>query len=96
MTLGYWISNYRSSPDPELVERYSKLAGPVVQAAGGRVLTAGKPMAAFEDGMIERTVIIEFDSPELAKATFESDAYQEAAKLINGAAIRDIRIVPGR
>jgi len=75
--LGYWISSYRSSPDPELVKRYSKLAGPIVEAAGGRVLTAGNPVAAFEHGMIERTVIIEFDSPELAQATFEGCTHPE-------------------
>ena len=95
MALGYWISIYRSSPNPELIARYSKLAGPIVKAAGGRVLTAGAPVAAFEHGMIERTVIIEFDSPELARATFESEAYQEAASIINGSAIRDVRIVSG-
>jgi uncharacterized protein (DUF1330 family) len=42
-----------------------------------------------------RTVVTEFDSVQQATKTFESDAYQAACRLLEGAAERDIRIVEG-
>jgi uncharacterized protein (DUF1330 family) len=40
-------------------------------------------------------VVIEFDSVQQATATYESKAYQAAARVIDGAAERDIRIMEG-
>jgi len=44
---------------------------------------------------MQRTVVIEFDSPAAAIATYNSPAYQAAAKIIKPAAERDIRIIEG-
>jgi uncharacterized protein (DUF1330 family) len=39
--------------------------------------------------------VIEFESVEKAKTTFESPAYQAACKLLGDTAERDIRIIEG-
>jgi len=50
---------------------------------------------AYEDGRLERTVIIEFDSVEQAIAVHECAAYQQALAALDDGAVRDLRIVPG-
>ena len=75
---------------------YAKLAGPALTAAGGTFLARGMPAAIKEDGLNQRTVLIEFESVDAALAAYKSPAYQEAiAALGTNAAERDIRIVEG-
>ncbi len=70
---GYWIVCYQSVSDASVLPEYAKLARPVVEAAGGRPLVAGKPAEAHEAGRADqRTVVIEFESVEKAIATYES------------------------
>lgn len=95
MAKGYWINTFRAIHDPDKVARYAELASTVIPAAGGRFLARGKPYAAFESGLVERTVIIEFPSAEQAVRTYESPEYQEALGLLDGGAERDIRIIEG-
>ncbi|MFF1969489.1 DUF1330 domain-containing protein, partial [Streptomyces sp. NPDC058232] len=64
MAKGYWVSVYRTIADPEKLAAYDKLAGPAVNAAGGRLLSRGSRVAAHDAGIAERTVLIEFDSFE--------------------------------
>ena len=64
MSKAYWISCYRHISDPDKLAAYAKLAGPALDAAGGRILARTTAVPAYEDGKIERTVIIEFDSVE--------------------------------
>ena len=95
MAKGYWITFYRSISNPNALAEYGKVAVPAIQAAGGRILTRGTAVKAFEAGIKERTVTIEFDSPEKAIACYESPAYQAALKVLGDAAERDLRIVEG-
>ena len=95
MAKGYWITFYRSVSNPAALAEYGKLAGPAIQAAGGRFLTRGVAVKAFEAGIKERSVVIEFDSPAKAIEAYESPAYQAAKKLLEGAVERDLRIVEG-
>ena len=95
MPKGYWISFYRSIADPARLAEYAKRAGPVIEAAGGRFLARGAPARTFEAGLAERSIVIEFESVAQAIATYESPAYQAAAKLLGDTAERDIRIVEG-
>lgn len=95
MAKGYWITFYRSVSNPAALDRYAKLAGPAIQAAGGRFLTRGSAIKAFEAGIKERSVVIEFDSPAIAIEAYESSAYQSALKLLEGAVERDVRILEG-
>jgi uncharacterized protein (DUF1330 family) len=92
---GYWVACYRQITDPAKLAAYGKLAGPAIEAAGGRFLARGVAVQAYEAGQLERTVIIEFESVEKAAACHDSAGYQAALKALDGGAIRDIRIVPG-
>jgi uncharacterized protein (DUF1330 family) len=95
MAKGYWIAAYRKVHDPEKLAAYAKLAGPAIQAAGGRFLARGTAAKTFEAGLQERTVLIEFDSVAQAVATYESETYREALNALGTGAERDIRIVEG-
>jgi len=95
MANAYWIVCYRSVSNPAALAEYAKLAGPAVQAAGGRALVRGVPAKTHEAGLKERTVLIEFDNLEKAIAVYESDAYRAALRALNGGAERDFRIIEG-
>ncbi len=95
MPKGYWITLYRSVSDPAALTKYARLAVPAIQAGGGRFLVRGTAARAFESGLIQRAIVIEFDSVGRAVATYESPAYQAALKALEGAAERDLRIVEG-
>jgi uncharacterized protein (DUF1330 family) len=95
MAKAYWVNTFRAIHDPERVAEYARLAGPAMKAAGGRFLARGTAAAAFELGIRERTVIIEFDSVEAAMAAYDSPGYQEALQVLGDAAERDLRIVEG-
>jgi uncharacterized protein (DUF1330 family) len=93
MARAYWIATYRSIKNPDALAAYAKDAGPALQAAGGRFVARGMPAKTFELGVMQRVVLIEFDSVEQATAAYNSPAYQAAHKKLEGAVERDIRIV---
>jgi len=93
MTKAYWVNTFRSVPDPDRLAAYAELAGPAMRAAGGRFLARGQPARAFESGLLQRTVIIEFDSVDDAVAAYESPAYQAALQALGDGAERDLRII---
>jgi uncharacterized protein (DUF1330 family) len=95
MAKAYWITCYRKISDPAKLAAYAKLAGPAIEAGGGRFLARGTPAQAYEAGQSERTVVIEFDSVEHAIAVHDSAGYQEALAALEGGAVRDVRIVSG-
>jgi uncharacterized protein (DUF1330 family) len=95
MAKAYWIAFYRSVSDPAALAAYAKLAGPAIQAGGGRFLTRGDPARTFEAGLKQRTVTIEFESVEKAVGVYESEAYKVALKALGNGAERDLRIIEG-
>ena len=95
MAKGYFITCYRQLTDPAKLAAYGKLAVPAIEAAGGRFLARGVAVKAYESGQLERIVVIEFDSVEQAVAMHDSPAYQAALKMLEGGAVRDVRIVAG-
>src|SRR3984893_8527947 len=95
MAKGYWIAFYRSISNPAALAEYAKLAGPAIQAGGGRFLARGVPAKTYEAGKDQRTVVIEFDSVQQAVSTYQSEAYQAALHVLAGAAERDVRIIEG-
>ncbi|CAL9299653.1 MULTISPECIES: DUF1330 domain-containing protein [Streptomyces] len=95
MPKGYWVSVYRTISDPEKLAAYNKLARLAVEAGGGRTFVLGGRVAAYDAGIAERTVLVEFDSFEQAVATRESAAYQEALAALADGVERDFRIVEG-
>jgi uncharacterized protein (DUF1330 family) len=95
MAKAYWVATYRSISNPDALAAYAKLAGPAIAAGGGRMLARGTAAHVYEAGIKERTVLIEFDSVDAARATHDSPAYQEALAALAGGADREIRIVEG-
>ncbi len=95
MAKAYWVGTYRSVSNPDALAAYAKLAGPAIAAAGGRFLARGMPAQVYEAGLQQRTVLIEFDSVDAARAAHDSPAYQEALAALAGGADREIRIVEG-
>ena len=96
MKKGYWVVAYRSISDESAVKAYGALAGPAVQSFGGRFLTmSASQVRAHEAGLPLRTVIVEFDSYDIALAAHESEAYKKALQALGSGADRDFRIVEG-
>jgi uncharacterized protein (DUF1330 family) len=95
MAKGYWVTFYQSVSNPAALAEYAKLAGPAIQAGGGRFLARGLPAKVYEAATNRRVVVTEFDSLEQAIATHDSEAYKHAAKVLEGAVVRDVRIIEG-
>jgi uncharacterized protein (DUF1330 family) len=95
MAKGYWVTFYRSVSNPSALAEYAKLAAPAIENGGGHFLARTVATTAYENGLKERVVVIEFDSVEKAIATFESAEYRAAHNLLAGAVERDVRIVEG-
>ena len=96
MPKAYVISCYREIKDPERLQAYAKLAGPAIIAGGGTFLARGTAARAMEQGVKDRTVIIEFESLEKAIAVYDTPAYQEALRALGPDAVnRDMRVVEG-
>jgi len=95
MAKAYWVATYRSISNPDALAEYAKLAAPAIGAGGGRFLARANAAKAYEKGLAQRVVIIEFDSVEKAAAAHDSPAYQAALKVLGNAVERDLRIVEG-
>jgi uncharacterized protein (DUF1330 family) len=95
MPKAYWISAYRAIHDADALAAYAKLAGPALQAAGGRFLARGMPAQTYENGVAQRTVLVQFDSVAQAIAAHDSPGYQEALRALGNAVDRDLRIIEG-
>jgi uncharacterized protein (DUF1330 family) len=92
---GYWVSAYRAIKDPDKVAAYAKIAGPALQKYGAKYLARDVAANAYEAGIKQRIVIVEFESVEKAVAAHDSEGYQAALKVFDNAAERDFRIVEG-
>jgi uncharacterized protein (DUF1330 family) len=73
--------------DPEQYEQYKAATPAAVAAGGGRFLARGGEHAVLEgDWHPSRLVVLEFEDLEAAKRWYESEAYQAAKRLREGAA----------
>jgi uncharacterized protein (DUF1330 family) len=96
MAKAYWVTTYRSISNPDALAAYAKIAGPAIQAAGGKFLVRGMPAETYENGVKQRTVVIEFPSLKHALAAHGTPGYQEALRALGkGSADRDMRVVEG-
>lgn len=91
----YWLGIYHSIKDDEKIAAYAKLSGPALTAGGGRILARGLPVQVYDKGIMQRTVVIEFDSLAAAIAAHDSPAYADALRALGDGAEREIRIVEG-
>ena len=95
MAKAYWVVCYRSISDDTADQKYMKIAVPAVLAAGGRFLARGVAAKAYEHGLKERTVVVEFESLDKAIAAHDGPEYQAALAVLGNGAERDLRIVEG-
>lgn len=96
MKKGYWVVVYRSVSDESALKAYAALAGPALESLGGRLLTRSmSQVQTREAGLRQRTVLVEFDSYEIALAAYECAAYRKALQALGSGAERDFRIVEG-
>ena len=95
MAKAYWVATYRAINDPEKMAAYAAVSGPALIAAGGKILVRGMPSQVYDNGIMQRVVVIEFVSVQAATNAHDSPAYQSALTLLGDGADRDIRIVEG-
>jgi uncharacterized protein (DUF1330 family) len=96
MKKSYCVVAYRSISDESAVKAYGALALPAVESYGGRFLTRStSQIQAHEAGLELRTILVEFDSYDIALAARKSVAYQGAVQALGSGAERDFRIVEG-
>ncbi len=75
---------------------YVPLSGPSVEVAGGRYLARGGETVVLEgDRQPHRTVLIEFESVEAAKAWYDSPGYREARAAREASATASFIVVEG-
>jgi uncharacterized protein (DUF1330 family) len=92
MAKAYWVVTYRNIKNQDKLAAYAKLAGPAIQAQGGKFIVRGMPSKTLEGGLNERTVVSEWESLDKAIAAYNSPAYKEALRALGDGAERDIRI----
>ena len=82
--------------DPDRMRAYERAStAPLVQS-GARVLAADQGLQVLEgEWHGQRTVLLEFESPDAARAWYESDAYQQVIGLRHAAAETNAVIVTG-
>ena len=90
----YWIVRCHITDAVEY-GKYIQLAGPAIEKHGGRYLVRGGEQVEVEGQGFERTVLVEFDSFDQAKACYQSEEYQIAFRVQENAANRLVVIVEG-
>ena len=91
---GYWIVRCEYH-DPSAFELYAKAATEIVAKNDGKFLVRGGQQTSMENAKLERTVLVEFPSFEIAEAVYAGSEYQEALKHIDGCSVRDFVISEG-
>jgi uncharacterized protein (DUF1330 family) len=80
MKKGYWVVAYRSISDESAPKAYAELAMPALQPFGARFLTRrSSKVYPHEAGLQQGTVIVEFDSYEIALAAYEERGLQKGS-----------------
>ena len=72
MPKAYAVVTYRSISDPEKLAAYAKLAVRRSLPFGARILARGDAVVAREQGLKQRTVVVEYPSLEKATAAYDS------------------------
>lgn len=80
--------------DPEGMKAYAQAAGPTMSGATVLVVDAA-PKVVEGNWHGDQTVVLEFESVDAARAWYESEGYQKAAKLRQSAADCNVVILAG-
>jgi uncharacterized protein (DUF1330 family) len=96
MKKGYWLVAYHTVGDEAMMNGYVELAGAALAPFGAHVLVPpGSAVTAHEAGLQQMTVVVEFDSYEIALAAYESADYKKALAALGSGVERDFRIAEG-
>jgi uncharacterized protein (DUF1330 family) len=96
MKKGYWVVAYRTVGDEATMKNYMTLAIATLGQFGARTLVSpGSAVTAHEAGFKQMTVVVEFDSYEMALAAYQSADYKKALAALGSGVERDFRIAEG-
>jgi uncharacterized protein (DUF1330 family) len=96
MQKGYWVVEYRKVPDMTTVKNYAALLMPMLDKFGGRMLVSPTSVVTAEEaGAEQMTIVIEFDSYEIALAAYQSDDHKKMLAALGSGVERDFRIAEG-
>jgi uncharacterized protein (DUF1330 family) len=87
-----WITHVTVTDD-ESYGKYAKLAGPAIEAHGGKFIARGARYVQLEGKDRPRNVVTKFPSVEAAVACYNSPEYQAALTHARDASERDLVIV---
>ncbi|MCE6950993.1 DUF1330 domain-containing protein [Cereibacter sphaeroides] len=94
MSKGYWIGHIDVA-DPAAYEAYRAANAEAFGKYGGRFLVRGGEQTVVEGALRRRTLVIEFPTPEAARACYDSPEYQRARALRLPVSTADLVIVRG-
>ena len=94
MPKAYWIG-HMDVTDADVYENYKRANAAVFAEYGARFVVRGGAQEVVEGRSAARTVVLEFDSLEIAKACYFSEAYQAAKAIRDPVASGDMVIVEG-
>ena len=92
---GYVVCVYENIKDQEILKDYAVKAKDAVDKYRGNFLVRGGKKITTEGKEFIRTVVIEFETFEIAKNFFYSDEYQSAHAILGDSVVRNHQIVEG-
>ena len=92
---GYVVCVYENIKDQEILKNYAVKAKNAVEKYEGTFLVRGGKKITTEGKEFVRTVVIEFNSFEIAKNFFYSTEYQDAHSILGNTVIRNHQIIEG-
>jgi uncharacterized protein (DUF1330 family) len=94
MPKGYIITRVDIT-NPDAYARYAPAATKAIADHGGRILARGGRFEALEGKARARNVVLEFESYDAARRYYQSEQYQAARALREGAAEVEMVLVEG-
>lgn len=94
MAKAYWVAHV-DVQDPAAYEAYRQANGAAFTKYNARFLVRGAAPEPKEGKLKSRTVVVEFDSIEIARACYDSPEYQAAKALRLPCSEADVIIIEG-
>ena len=92
---GYVVCVYENIKDQELLKNYASKSKSAVDKYKGIFLVRGGIKITTEGKEFIRTVVIEFETFDIAKNFFYSEEYQAAHAILANSVIRNHQIIEG-